>query len=419
MSKFQPGKSLFTLTPTGLVRLFTWAALVLAGTLAFAQAGQLDPNFGNNGIFATTFNGQAPVFGTSIALQADGKLIVGGEAGNPGVVLRLNTNGTLDTTFASHGVFSIRFSDVQNITIGVAVQPTQKILAVGTGLPGRGQLIRLNSDGSQDTTFGNGGAVVLQVTPRVLAVQPDGKIIITGGGGNGGPVLSMTRYTADGQVDTTFGSGGTAPLIGGDGSVAFQSDGKILVGSGTGDFFFGQTPGSLVRYKTDGSLDSVFGINGQVAALSGAAALAVVSNGQIVTGGATTSSASLSGLVVGFGLTEFFPTGTLTFLFGTHGGSIAPFQGFATAVISSLALQPNSFIVAGGTAGSAPVSVFALARYLPTGQLDTSFGTGGKVTTSFGNTTSSISAIALQSDGKIVAVGTAGGDLVVARYLGQ
>lgn len=86
-----------------------------------------------------------------------------------------------------------------------------------------------------------------------------------------------------------------------------------------------------------------------------------------------------------------------------------------------MVIQPNQLIVAAGTAStSASNSSFALARYAPTGQLDNSFGTGGRVTTSFGNNTAaSISAIFLQSDGKIVAAGTAGSNFAVARYLGQ
>ena len=85
-----------------------------------------------------------------------------------------------------------------------------------------------------------------------------------------------------------------------------------------------------------------------------------------------------------------------------------------------LLIQPNGDIVAGGSAGSSSRTSFALARYLSTGQLDTTFGIGGLVTTSFGPSLAGISALALQTDGKILGVGTDGaGDLVVARYLGQ
>ncbi len=409
MRKLRLCNSIVSVPAAKLSRVLTCVVLLAAAsTAALAQAGRLDASFGNNGIFASNFNNDSPVFATSVALQSDGKIIVGGEAGNPGIIVRLNTNGTLDTSFASSGVFSIRFRDVQNFTVGVAVQSDGKILAVGTGLPQGGQLIRLNTNGSLDTSFGTAGSVSLTLTPAALALQSDGKIILTGAiAGQGTRV--MTRFTAEGQVDNSFGNGGTVGLVGGAGPIALQTDGKILVAS---------TP--LSRYNTDGSLDTIFGINGQVSDLAGPAAAAVQSNGQIVTAGSITSSTSPSGTVTGIGLTAVFPTGFPIFLFGIHGGTVTPFQGFGSASASSMAIQPNNFIVAAGTASSsAQNSVFALARYIPSGQLDNSFGSGGKVTTSLGNTTAGISAIALQSDGKIVAVGTAAGNLVVARYLGH
>jgi uncharacterized delta-60 repeat protein len=398
------------LSSAGLCRLFTCLMLAAAPTAALAQAGQLDPNFGNHGIFSSNFNNSSLVFATSVAVQSDGKIVVGGEAGNPGIVVRLNSDGTLDSGFASRGVFSIRYRDVQNVTVGVAVQADQKILAVGTGLPQGGQLIRLNPDGSFDASFGNGGSVALALTPSALALQSDGKIIVDGAL-EGQGTRAMMRYTTEGQIDSSFGNDGSAPLVAGAGAIAFQSDGKILIGSG-----------SLSRYNTDGSIDTVFGIQGQVADLAGPSAVAVESNGLIVTAGTITSSLSLSGNSTGFGLTQVFPTGLPVFLFGTHGGAITPFPGFSSSGASSMVIQPNTFIVAAGSASTnSETSSFALARYAPVGLLDSSFGTGGRVTTNFGNNTSaSISAIALQSDGKIVAAGqVSSNSFVVARYLGN
>ena len=375
---------------------------------ALASAGQLDPNFGTNGIFSSTFN-TSGVFATCVALQSDGKIIVGGEAGNPGIVVRLNTNGTIDTSFGTNGVVSIRYRDVQNFTVAVAVQSDGKILAVGTGLPQGGQLVRLNSDGSLDTSFGNGGSVGLAQTAAGLLLQPDGNILVDGAIA-GQSTRVIQRFTTTGQPDSTFGTGGTASLVAGAGLMALQSDGKILVASGT-----------LSRYNTNGSIDHIFGVQGQVADLTGPAVVAVQSNGLIVIAGSEVSGLSQPTNATGFGLSEVMPaTGFPVFLFGTHGGTVTPFPGFANAGVASIAIQSNSFIVAGGQAAVTPQnSAFALARYAPTGQLDSSFGIGGLVTTSFGNTTANIAAIVLQSDGKIVAVGAAGTNFVVARYLGE
>ena len=226
----------------------------------------------------------------------------------------------------------------------------------------------------------------------------------------------LQRFTVDGQLDNSFGTGGSAPSFGLS-AIALQSDGKILVSTGSGGF---GAAGTLARYHSDGGLDTTFGISGQLAALA-SPAIAVQPNGHIVSGGSVTSSLSLQGNPTGFGVQRFFPTGTVEFLFGTHGGVITQFPAAQAANISSLALQPNSAILAAGSAGTSSTQSFALARYITTGQLDSSFGSGGLVTTSFGGgANAAISAMVLQSDGKIVVVGNVNqDDLVVARYLGQ
>jgi uncharacterized delta-60 repeat protein len=391
------------------------ASVVLAATtnVAFAQAGQLDKTFANNGIFSSSFN-QLIAFATSVALQSDGKILVGGEVGNFGAVVRFNTNGTIDTTFGSAGMFTIRFRDVDNFVVGLGIQSSGKIVVSGTGLPGGGQIVRLNTNGSIDTTFGNNGSVVPSITPEAMILQPDDKILL-GGAASGSAERDLQRFTADGHLDTSFGTGGAAPLFGLS-AIALQSDGKILVTTGSGGF---GAAGTLARYHSDGSLDTVFGISGQLATLASPAIL-VQPNGHIVTGGSVTSSLSLQGNPSGFGLGRFFASGTIEFLFGTHGGVVTQFPNAQAAGISSLVLQPNGDIVAAGSAGTTTQS-FALARYITTGQLDSGFGNGGLVTTSFGTGNgASISAMVLQSDAKIVVAGAVGnGTLVVARYLGQ
>lgn len=381
--------------------------LAAASTIAVAQAGHLDPTFAHNGIFTDTFSGGTNT-ATVVALQSDGKILVGGEIGNLGGVIRLNTNGTVDTSFGSAGIVTIRFRDVQNIATGIAVQTDGRILVGGTGLPGGGQLVRLNTNGGLDTTFGRGGSVfIFPGNPGQIVVQPDGRIVL---GEAAFGVTQLQRFDSDGQLDTSFGSGGTAPLISA-GAIALQSDGKFVISS---------LP--VARYNSNGGLDTTFGIMGQVPALPNAvSATAVQTNGQIVTAGSVTSSISLGGNSTGFGLMRFASNGLPDFFFGTRGGVITSFPGSPQAGANALAIQSNGDLVAAGSAGTAHASSFALARYLSQGQLDTTFGTGGRVTTSFGSgTVASISAITLQIDGKIVAVGSVNnGNFTVARYLVQ
>ena len=274
----------------------------------------------------------------------------------------------------------------------------------------------MNSDGSFDTSFGNNGVVVLASTPGVLALLSDGKLLLTGGGGGTGSSI-VQRYDTNGQLDTGFGTGGSAPLVG-LGPIALQSDAKILIPS-TGF----SLASLLVRYNTNGSLDTRFGSSGQASAVATPAAVAVQTDRNMLTAGSVVSKLSLNGNTLGFGLTRFHSDGRTDTTFGKRGSVSTTFPNSSNTGANALVIQPNGDIVAAGsaeTSGNQAVSSFALARYLSTGKLDNTFGNGGLVTTSFGNAAASISAAVLQSDGKIVFVGSnGGGDLVVARYLGQ
>jgi uncharacterized delta-60 repeat protein len=395
-----------------------------ASTFALAQAGQLDSTFATGGIFSDAINGGG--FATTVALQPNGQIVVGGqigsESGTQGGVIRLNTNGTLDTTFGTKGVVTIQFADVEGVVTGMAIQSNGQILVVGTGLPGFGSIVRLNTNGSIDTAFGTKGVVTLTITPGVLALQPNGEILVTGQ--SPGTTLSVTPlmqlYQSNGQLDTNFGTGGSAPLVVNASGIALQANGQIVISNGS----------TSAGYNADGSLDTTFGISGQVSTVEAAAAVALQANGSIVTAGTVTSQLSLSGNSTGFGVTRLSSKGTVDAAFGTRGGALTTFPDANTSGATSLVIQPNGDIVVGGAAGNTTdygtkvTQSFALARYLSTGKLDPKFGTGGLVTTSAGF---SIGAVALQSDGKILAVGGTlfpnsngpDGNLVVARYLGQ
>jgi uncharacterized delta-60 repeat protein len=389
-------------------RLLTCTALVAASTMAVAQAGHLDTSFGHNGVFTDSFNG-GTVFATVVALQSDGKIVVGGEDGNFGTLIRLNANGTVDTNFGSAGTVNLRFRDVQNFVTGLAVQPNGEILVSGTGLPGGGQLYRLQSSGSIDTSFGSGGSVfIFPGNPGQIVLQPDGRIVLAESAFG---VSQMQRFESNGQLDTSFGTAGTAALLN-VGAIALQSDGTFLVASNP-----------VSKYQSNGSLNISFGILGQAPALPNAVSgIAVQTNTRIVTAGSIATAVGLPGSFTGFGLMRFLSSGLPDLTFGNHGGVSTAFPGIPQAAASSLAIQSNGDLVAAGSAGSSSVQSFALARYLAnTGQLDTTFGTGGLVTTGFGgNAKAFINAMVLQADGKIVVVGSVNsGTYTVARYLAQ
>jgi uncharacterized delta-60 repeat protein len=425
-------------TLLGLALLVS-AALALPHP-AMAQAGQLDPTFGTGGIFTTNFTEEDTTIAIAVALQSDGKIVVGGAVPN-GIsqivgLVRLNTNGSLDTTFGSGGIVSNTFGIEFAQVYGVAILPDGKILAAAEGITGN-SIGRFNPNGSVDTTFGvNGFAVSFQVNaaggPAVLAVQPGGKIIVTGNG-------VMARYTAGGALDATFGTGGIAPLEGGLATgIALLANGKILIttGSSAPHSVFTIPPalpfpstGAIARYNLNGSLDTSFGISGQAACVASAAGIALLSGGDFIVAGTITSQLIIGGNVTGFGLVQYNANGGIDTAFGTNGGTITGFP-FAAGAFA-LAIQSNGDIVVAGQAEGSTDSAasLALARYTSAGQLDPTFGSDGEVITTLGasNTVSWVSSLALQSDGKIVAVGNSGtvsgaefvDNFVVARYLAQ
>jgi uncharacterized delta-60 repeat protein len=394
------------------IHLGTACLFAATSAVAFAQAGQLDTTFANKGIFSDNFNG-ATGTATAVALQSDGKILVGGSDGSAGVVLRLTTNGTIDTSFGTAGIVTINFRVADNVVTGLAVQTDGEIVVAGTGIPGGGRVARFDADGQPDNSFGTDGETfIFPGNPGPLVILPSGEIVVLEGN-------VLQRFTSSGTLDTTFGNSGTAPLVFTGSSIALLSNGKFLISPST--LLFG--PGAMARYTGNGSLDTSFGISGQSSPLA-VPALALPSDGKIISAGSIATGAATTGNPGGFGLIRLNANGTLDGTFGSRAGVVTPFPGFLTASVSALAIQTNGDMVAVGGANNGtltPAGPFALARYLSTGQLDTTFGTAGLVTTSFGSTTlASISAVTIQTDGKIVVAGTDGaGNLVVARYLGQ
>jgi uncharacterized delta-60 repeat protein len=262
--------------------------------------------------------------------------------------------------------------------------------------------------------------VNLTMLPGLFVLQSDGRIVLLGqtlGNANMPGTSEMQRFNNNGSLDTTFGKAGTAALVSGGSAISLQSNGKFLVTSSAAF-----AAANVARYNSNGSLDTSFGIFGQTAVLAGPG-ITLQSDGRIVTAGNITSKTAVAGNTAGFGLNRLNSNGTVDSNFGSRGGVVSVFPGDPTATAFPLLVQSNGDVVAGGSAGNTaavPTTSFALARYLSSGQLDTTFGTAGLVTTSFGSGAARIAALALQSDGKIVAAGTDGvGDLVVARYLGQ
>ena len=368
---------------TRVVIGLAWAALVFCSPwgLPFepsapviqAAEGDLDSTFGTGGKVTTDFSGSRD-YGQAVAIQSDGKIVVAGFAfyGTYDFALaRYDTNGALDSTFGTGGKVTTDFGGTADYAWAVAIQSDGKIVAVGmTGNPFDFALARYNTDGSLDTTFGADGKVITDFGGSYdwatgVAIQSDGKIVVVGVSIDQAN-FALARYNTDGSLDTTFGAAGNGKVstnFSGKSdqslAVAIQSDGKIVVAGNSGRYppppFYDF---AVARYNTDGTLDSGFGSSGKVT-------------------------------------TNFS---------GSYDTCLA------------VAIQSDGKIVA---VGDSDGNDFALARYDTNGALDSTFGTGGKVTTDFSGGQDQAYAVAIQSDGKIVAVGTSKGDsddFMLARY---
>ena len=274
--------------------------------------------------------------------------------------------------------------------------------------------------GDLDTSFGVGGKVITDFSgsndeATAVALQPDGKIVVVGGSSISeiGGLFALARYLPNGTLDTTFGGDGRVTTDVGGGiahAVALQPDGKIVVaGSSTGPLT-GLTDFALARYLPSGTLDTTFGGTGLVTTDFGgfddiAIAVMLQPDGKIVVVGRATSNPATGH--TDFALARYLPNGTLDTTFGDNGRVTTAFEDHSTAV--AVALQLDGKIVAIGEANNLSTGNrdFALARYHPNGTLDTTFDGDGRVTTEFERDAPAAD-LALQPDGKIVLAGGVG-----------
>ena len=434
------------------------AAVVFSfhAAVAVAQSNMLDYTFGDSGSVRNTISGSGGFNDRAygVVIQPDGKIVAAGLSGTNGphtefAVARYDSDGSLDATFGTNGSTRIPISGSNGTDdegYAVALQPDGKILVGGYAFMSSSAgvyfaVARFNTDGTLDGSFGNGGTATIPIGSNGLseaysiALQKDGKIVL--GGYCESPPLNFTfavaRFDANGAIDGTFGGNGSVrtsmPNNRAFGyAVAIQEDGKIVLGGENGYQF------AMVRYQSNGVVDSSFGTHGIVATtLSGsngsndlALAIAIQQDGRIVLAGRGDDTLSRFGLAVA----RYTIDGTPDSTFASTGSVITFINGggLASAFGRSLGIQPDGkIVVVGSSSDTANHAEFAVARYDTDGTLDNSFGDGGTTRNPIKGGTGYIdgaSSVALQKDGKLVVAGTSQDSsyntvFALARYLSQ
>ena len=354
----------------------------------------------------------------ALALQSNGQVLVGGSftsfrGASRNAVARLNTDGSLDSL--NPGLAFSGYNGALPTIQAVAVQADGKILAAGSftvlNQSAGGGVVRLNADGSLDATFNVGTGVLDdggQVgTAYALAVLPSGQILVGGAFQtfNGVGTAGLVRLNADGSVDTTFNPGGTGIAANEYGqdvrSIVAPGNGTMVIG-GHFSAYDGQSAGGVARLNADGTPDPGFNV-GEGVDDGGVYAVAVQSNGQVLVGGGFND---FDGLDTNH-LVRLNTDGSLDTSYDVTGGSLF------IAEVDALLVQPDGTALAGGAflsqGGLVNSPHNGLARFLADGTRDTAFDSG--------STSRQVVAMALQSDGKAVVasnpyqlVGSATGD---------
>src|ERR1044072_8304892 len=430
-----------------------------AGVVSHAQTttGNLDPTFGTGGTVRTDFAGNIDE-ANAVAIQSNGQIVAAGSSFSNSktvedfIVARYNANGTLDKRVGKNGKITTDFFRNVDSISAIAIQPDGRIIVAGFAqLAGNGgnprvfALARYRSDGSPDTSFGNGGSLTTNfggnfAAASAVMLQPDGKIVVAGTVDfnpdvpGSGLDFALARYNASGTLDGSFGKGGKVvfDFFGSfdqaTGAV-LQPDGKIIVvGSASYDSVNRDIGFALARFNTDGSTDFGFGSGGkQLSDFFGAGAKAngivMQPDGKFVVTGTASDSATRP-VATDIAVARYNADGSLDSGFGSGGETAIPFQGSATEQGNAVAISTEGKIIVAGAAFKtfATPPDFALVRYNSDGSLDTGFGSGGGATTDVAGGTGAAQAMVIQSDGKVVAAGRSfrsNFDLTLARYTNE
>ncbi len=408
------------LTPTGQIVVAGYSSVSLASKISvvrYRPNGLIDTNFGNLGVAQTAIFANSGNFCTDILALADNSLLLTGMAENvdfkDAFLFKMLENGSPDPSFGQNGKVVRSLSPKDDNAYGITQRPDGRILVVGdTRKDGDfytdAAVLQFNANGSNDATFGSGGAVVEDLGTSedlgsAVLVRPDGRIWVGGRAFNDyyfpNSDWILLRFQANGHTDSTFGERGGKIFdfsndYDGIAEAILQPSGKIVAGGQVG------SKPTLMRFDEKGNIDNTFGTNGQVVLpLLGQSSLYSLhqqADGQILAAGVRPDIAGHRGFLFRFSI-----DGLIDNSFGQNGQVQSSIDFYSWNHVTTL---PDGRILIGGTyyGSSNPATV---SRFLPNGQPDLSFGQNG--TAAFPEP-SEINMVAIQKDGKVLLVGSDG-----------
>ncbi|MEP6684851.1 MAG: T9SS type A sorting domain-containing protein [Parafilimonas sp.] len=395
--------------------------LVGPSVSSLCQVGKLDQSFGDTGKVLTGYN-NTQIQAFSSAMQTDDKTVVIGTSDSVStvgfLVLRYLPGGSLDNSFGVNGKVIVNFGYDAQVAFGVIIQPDGKIVVTGYGATGLFDPVygiltaRLKGNGTLDSTFGTNGKVVTDLGKAefafALCIQSDGKIVLSGNYNNTN--LLLVRLKTNGSLDSSFGNNGKVinTQIGNMAfgrSVLVQPDGKIIVGGDRS----GSTPTCLVaRYKTNGTLDSSFGTNGIVNTKLtnyGEQFLKVVlqQDGKIIGVGRTGlfSANNINDNIISV---RYKSNGSLDSTYALSGIQTIHFAGASSEAQSAILETDGKLLITGNVTDSN--ANFVLLRLKIDGSLDSNFGTNGSTITDFDLNDFAYSVVLQGGDSSIIVAGS-------------
>ncbi len=424
---------------------------LLFGLMPDANAQPLlhDNGFATNGVLQMQVGGPSSYsnLGLTMVVQPDDKIVFSGVYESNGVynaiLVRRNHDGTADNSFDSDGIRIDDFvTGADCFYYDIALQSDNKIIAagaIGTGTTQNILVARYNTDGTLDPSFGSGGFIYPNLSGddefiNTVEIQSDGKIVLGGTtlGTTTSEDLFFARLNTDGTLDNTFNTTGVliADLANEADEIlcsALQADGKILFGGYTYVDDIIHEDFLLVRLNADGSMDNSFGTNGIVQTPIGSyydeiLDLAIQDDGKILaTGYASTTFGATDFL--DFALVRYNMDGSLDNSFDSDGIVMTYFGANSASsqdISATLAIDSDGKIIVAGSIDNLSQVDFAMVRYNEDGSIDLTFDSDGFFSEDMGSAYAAIFQIALQADGKILALGSfetsLGDDFILARF---